>query len=479
MRTSNPRRAASMADDFGITPYSIFADQRVERLDPDRDPGSVMFFATIVSITNDHGLFNGSARGLSRFLGVPADYIAGYLDKLKAASLIEIYSVVAVNGVPYVVGEIVGFAAYAGQPKTRKYAKLRRQSEWPLRDGSFPDYRRSGDDVEHAGPDDMGDESRGGYRSDNRQGAPRTNRAPVTTLSRSDGAPPVNQSRTQPRTDNAPNVHQSRNEPDRAESTIPLDSACTSRAPTVHQPRTEHAPVMFPRIEEIQNQNETRGRASQPAPSVYMQDQYAYEDRARQGGADANAPLVGGRVLAPRTGVDRHEQQEPPDGYSAPQPTASPSSRAPAEAPPDEPVAPARDRARILADFEALKARVANPDAVPIRPRAPDPLPKLRLPWPSVEHETAALAAGRVFESRPGGRRLQASLVVLHGYATRPEFLAHCAAIAAQGDAWAGWEQGDAWDGLAFMFGDGVPDSIGPASSHERPVLEVLPGGAG
>ena len=453
MRTSKPRRAASMADDFGAFPLDCFEDERL-----DGAPlWAIHGFTVILGIADDHGRFDGRASALAGMWRCATAEAQELLDFLHERKLIDFYEVPGRGGVKTRIGEVVEFYSYRGHTRRRKNPSDRRVSSYPDRNGECDRVRphRPAPRPETTADRVPGDTSTGA--TDSRQ---RSDTTP--TDSRQKGDDRATKGRVQSYPQDQPTAigqHQGRREGDKG--------ATQGRARGDLEQR------------EIETETEKRGRASQPAPSVYMQDQYAYEDRARQGGADANAPLVGGRVLAPRTGVDRHEQQEPPDGYSASQPEASPSSRARAEAPPDEPVAPARDRARIMADFEALKARVANPDAVPIRPRAPDPLPKLRLPWPSVEHETAALAAGRVFESRPGGRRLQASLVVLHGYATRPEFLAHCAAIAAQGDAWAGWEQGDAWDGLAFMFGDGVPDSIGPASSHERPVLEVLPGGAG
>jgi hypothetical protein len=41
-----------------------------------------------------------------------------------------------------------------------------------------------------------------------------------------------------------------------------------------------------------------------------------------------------------------------------------------------------------------------------------------------------------------------------------PRPASHCAAIAAQGDAWAGWEQGDAWDEVGLLLAQHFDDVV-------------------
>lgn len=127
-----------MADDFGICPYSALNDQRVLRAKLTFDEANC--FVRIFVHANDWGLCDPYPYMAS---GHSSEDFRQRCAKLVEAGLIAFYEV-EVGLSTLQVLEIVGFDRYKGNARTRKQLAHRRQSELPLRDGTFPGIRVHG-----------------------------------------------------------------------------------------------------------------------------------------------------------------------------------------------------------------------------------------------------------------------------------------------------------------------------------------------
>lgn len=126
---------------FGIIPEGMYDDLEELPLD------LLAVFSWCMAAANDHGLFEGRPTALARRFARPMEEIVPRLRELEARRLIAFYDAPKLEGGTTRVGEIVRFLGYRGQPQTRVQASRRRQSVFPLRDGSFPTHRgHSGDD---------------------------------------------------------------------------------------------------------------------------------------------------------------------------------------------------------------------------------------------------------------------------------------------------------------------------------------------
>jgi len=113
-------------------------DERLEEL----PPATALLYCVLTAIGDDHGLFEGSPKRLNRrhlpFL--EPSHLDEMLQELEQVGLVRFYDVATFER-PHRVGEVTGFAAIPGQAKKRRCPSLRRQSDFPLEDGTFPAYR--------------------------------------------------------------------------------------------------------------------------------------------------------------------------------------------------------------------------------------------------------------------------------------------------------------------------------------------------
>lgn len=464
-----------MADDFGTFPLDAFDDERLD--------GAPMWvihgFMVIIGVADDYGRFDGRPHALASQWRCAPQEVSDLLAFLKDRKLVEFYEVPGRGGVPCKVGEIVDFFSYRGHVRRRKNESDRGAPHYPDRDGTMP--------------------SRRGHRPAPRpgQGEPKQDRVktdmePERTDRRKMKQPETpDKGATKGRQEGDERATEGREKGDKGASSMnpggmpfgyrPTPGATEGR-PKGGSGATKGREGGDTDQREIQTETETRGAAPKAAPSVIMSDLHDYEDRARDGGADASAPRVGVRA-GPSQGTQPDMSARPSTVQGAePVGSTAHASGAPAASSPEVEAKAARyreamARARLLPRHATAEKLAILREAAGEPPRAPEPQPvapvfNLGIRWPSQDHENAALDLARRIERR-GAHRVQATLWRLGAWVTRPDFLAKIATAAAP--EWRGWDYDlDPWDVLEADF---EPLAGADGSSQERPVLEVLPGG--
>ena len=124
-----------MAEDFGTFPLSMFDDLEEVPLD------ELGVFVMLMGLANDHGLFDGRVAALARRLARELGELRTRIDALVARGLIRFYDAPREGGGSIRVGEVTRFCGYRGQAETRSNPSRRRESAFPLEDGSWPSYR--------------------------------------------------------------------------------------------------------------------------------------------------------------------------------------------------------------------------------------------------------------------------------------------------------------------------------------------------
>lgn len=134
-----------MADDYGTCPTDVYEDERIESL----PLALISGFTLVMTLTDDHMLFEGRPRAFARKIGAEAREVEDLFAALEEAHLVRFYDAPGSGGVARRVGVVIDGHKFRGHPERVANPSRRGASLFPLEDGTYiPGRRERGSDVE-------------------------------------------------------------------------------------------------------------------------------------------------------------------------------------------------------------------------------------------------------------------------------------------------------------------------------------------